>query len=370
MKVLARAQTLDAMGRDLVHMGAGEPDFATPKPIVEAGRRALADGNTRYTQVFGLPILREAVSHWYSKRYGLDVPVENIAITSGASGALQLAIAALVNPGDQVLVTDPGYPCNRQVVKLFDGEPVAVNVDASEHYAPTAEQFQSLWGEKTRAAMVASPSNPTGTTISASRLQALYDVVAKRNGWLIVDEIYHGLDYGNPLPSAAALGDRAIVLNSFSKFFGMTGWRLGWVVADPALLAEMERLAQNLFIAPSTPAQYAALAAFSDEVVQTAESRCDEFRRRRDVLVAGLRGLGFGLPVTPDGAFYLYADTSKFGDDSEALCWSLLEEAAVSTTPGIDFGDYKHNTALRFAYTTSMDRIELGLERLSCWLQR
>jgi len=366
MELVARAQQLEAEGRDIVHMEVGEPDFPTPEPIVAAGHRALETGRTRYTPSLGIPELRAAISGHYRDYYGVDVPPERIAVTPGASGALQLAMGVLINPGDRVLMADPGYPCNRHFVRLFDAIPVTVPVGPESGYQLTAEQVAGDWDAKTRAALVATPSNPTGTLLDATELAALCRVVEERDGMLIVDEIYHGLVYGGaPELTAAALSDRVIVINSFSKFFGMTGWRLGWLVGPPALMRAIEKLAQNIFLAPSTPAQYAALAAFTPQVRTLLEARRSEFARRRDTLLPMLRDIGFGIPVTPQGAFYLYADCSRFGDDSQELARRLLEEVGVAVTPGVDFGNHLPERHLRFAYTTTVERLVEGVRRIA-----
>ena len=365
MELLARAQQLEAEGRDIVHMEVGEPDFDTPAAVVEAGRTALAEGRTRYTPALGIPALREAISGHYRDYYGADVPPERIAVTPGASGALQLALGVLLDPGQKVLMADPGYPCNRHFVRFCDGEPVSVPVGAESDYQLHAAHVAQHWDGATRAAMVATPANPTGTLLDREQLVALAGATAERGGALIVDEIYHGLVYGVEEVTAATLADNVIVINSFSKYFGMTGWRLGWMVVPPGLLRAVERLAQNIYLAPSTPAQYAALAAFRPEVLAELETRRTEFARRRDVLLPALRELGFAIPSTPNGAFYLYADSRRFGDDSQALAQRFLEEAGVAVTPGIDFGTNRPADHLRFAYTTSVARLEEGVARIA-----
>ena len=371
MDLLARARTLEAEGRSIIHMEIGEPDFPTPGPIVEAGRQALADGLTHYTPATGLPALREALSRFYRDRENADVPASRIVVTPGASGALQLLMGVLVDPGDEVLVNDPGYPCNRHFVRLCEGRAVGVPVDAETGYQLTASLVDRYWSEHTRAVMLASPANPTGTLIAETELRAIIDLVRERGGAVIVDEIYRGLVYGEAGPSAACLagpGDAVFVINSFSKFFGMTGWRLGWLVAPDAYLRELDKLAQNIFLAAPTPAQHAALAAFSPECMQILEQRRQAFAERRDYLLPALRGLGFDIPATPQGAFYLYADCSRFGMDSQALAGRVLEQAGVAVTPGLDFGSHQPGRHLRFAYTTSLERLREGVKRLGDFL--
>jgi aspartate/methionine/tyrosine aminotransferase len=367
MQLLERAQRLEAAGRDIVHMEIGEPDFPTPAPIVAAARRALDAGRTRYTPACGLPELREALARYYRERYGMPVAPSRIVVTPGASGALQLALGVLVDPGTRVVLADPSYPCNRHFVRLFEGEPVSVPVGAEQGYQLTPEQLTAAWDARTRVALVASPSNPTGTLVAPDMLAALADTTATRGGTLVVDEIYHGLVYGPPPPTALALGGHVLVVNSFSKYFGMTGWRLGWLVAPPELVQDIEKLAQNLFLAPPTLSQYAALAAFETDTLAELETRREAFAARRDYLVEALRGLGFGIPLTPQGAFYVYADCS-FGDDALLLAQRLLDAAGVAVTPGIDFGSYRATRHLRFAYTTSLERLAEGVARIAAEL--
>ena len=365
MELVARAQELEAEGRDIVHMEVGEPDFPTPKAVVEAGRKALSDGRTLYTPALGIPELRTAISGHYRDYYGADVPPERIAVTPGASGALQLALGVLLDPGQNVLMADPGYPCNRHFVRFCDGEAVTVPVGPETDYQLSAVHLAAHWDDNTRAAMVATPANPTGMLLDRAQLLALCEAAQERGGALIVDEIYHGLVYGAEEVTAATLADNAIVINSFSKYFGMTGWRLGWMVVPPSLLRAVERLAQNIYLAPSTPAQYAALAAFSPAVQEELEGRRAEFARRRDFLLPALRDLGFEIPATPPGAFYLYANSRRFGEDSQQLARAFLEEAGVAVTPGVDFGDHRPAEHLRFAYTTSVERLQEGVTRIA-----
>lgn len=365
VSVLQRATQLAAAGADIVHMAAGEPDFATAGPIVEAGRAALARGATHYSQAAGIPPLREALSQHYADTYGLDVPPARIMITPGASGALLLIAALLIDPGDGMLMTDPGYPCNRHFMRLVEGRGQLVPVDAATHYQLTGDLVDAHWRENTIGAAVASPANPTGTALSRDDLRGLSRAVRARGGYLLVDEIYHGLCYEGAAPSVLEVDPDAFVINSFSKYFGMTGWRLGWLVAPEAAVAEMEKLAQNLFISMSTMAQYAALAGFEPPAREILEQRREIFRERRDFLLPAVRELGFTVPCAPDGAFYIYADASRFTDDSQAFCLQLLEEHGVALTPGLDFGHHRAAQHLRFSYTTGLARLELAVERLS-----
>ncbi|GHD17499.1 aminotransferase [Halioglobus japonicus] len=365
VEVLTRARELEAQGRDIVHLAAGEPDFATVAPIVEAGRKALADGATYYSEAAGLPALREALSTFYQTEYGLDISPRRIMITPGASGALLLIASLLMNPGDGMLMADPGYPCNRHFLRLVEGQGQLVPVDASTRYQMTPELMGDHWQANTIGAMLASPANPTGTALSREELAAVAAAVRQRKGYLVVDEIYHGLGYDAATPSVLEVDDDAFVINSFSKYFGMTGWRLGWLVAPEAAVEEMEKLAQNLFISMSTMAQYAALAGFEPATRELLDERRDIFRQRRDFLYPAVQTLGFDVPCKPEGAFYIYADASRFTDNSQAFCLQMLEEHGVALTPGLDFGHHRAAEHLRFCYTASMDRLELAVERLA-----
>jgi aspartate/methionine/tyrosine aminotransferase len=364
MELLARSQALESTGRSIIHMEVGEPDFPAAEPVMAAARRALQEGRTRYTPAVGIPALRQAIAEYYRTRYGVGVAPERILVTPGASGALQLATAVLVNPGQQVLMTDPGYPCNRHLVYLAEGEPVAIPVGAHEAYQLHPELVRRCWTDRTSAVLLASPANPTGTLVPREDLQAIIHLVEERGGRVIVDEIYHGLTYGTQASTALALSDNVFVVNSFSKYFGMTGWRLGWLVAPSDYVRDAEKLAQNLFLAPSTPAQYAALAAFSPAALAVFESRREEFQKRRDFLLPALRDLGFEIPLAPAGAFYLYADCSRFTDDSYRFAMALLENAGVAITPGIDFGRHAATRHVRFAYTNSLANLSEGVKRL------
>ena len=368
MEILARARELEREGRDIVHMEIGEPDFPTPKPICEAGMAAIASGAVFYTPAQGLPALRVAISGFYRTRYGVEVPPSRIIVTTGASGALLLAVSALVNPGDRVLVSDPGYPCNRHFVRLLDGEPVGVAVGADSNYQLTPELIEQHWDSRTIAAIAASPSNPTGTIIPVAHLETMTEIARKRGGTLIVDEIYHGLTYEGGVSTALALSDELFVINSFSKYFNMTGWRLGWMVVPERYVADVDKLAQNLFLAAPTPAQHAALAAFEPETLAILEARRAEFKARRDYLVPALRRLGFEIPQMPEGAFYVYAGCGRLTRDSFAFARDLLERAGVAITPGIDFGSHAPERHVRFAYTNAIERLEEGVRRIGKFL--
>jgi aspartate/methionine/tyrosine aminotransferase len=369
MALLARARELEAGGRSIVHMEIGEPDFVTPQPVIDAGIRALREGRTHYTPAVGLTPLRRRISWFYRERYGVEVDAERIVITPGASAALQLVLALLVDPGDRVLMADPGYPCNRNFVHLLNGVPVGLPVDAAMNYQPDVACVSAAWKGYVAALLVASPSNPSGTLMSEADIRALFALTQSRGSRLLVDEIYHGLTYGKAANTALAVSDEIFVINSFSKYFGMTGWRLGWLVAPRESVAGIDKLAQNLYLAAPTPAQYAALSAFEPENIAILEARRLEFRARRDYLLPALRDLGFEVAGTPEGAFYLYADCSRFTDDSYGFSMRLLEEAGVAITPGIDFGEHRPERHVRFAYTTSLENLQEGVRRLKHYLR-
>jgi aspartate/methionine/tyrosine aminotransferase len=369
MELMAKARAFEAQGRDIIHMEVGEPDFPTPQPVIEAAQRFIATGRVHYTHALGLPALRDAIARFYQERYGVAVEPERVIVTAGASGALLLALGVLIDPGDEVLLADPGYPCNRHFVRAFEGRAKPIAVDASTAYQPTAEMVAAQWSSRSRALLVATPSNPTGTVIELPQLAALRQAVTRRGGTLLVDEIYHGLTYGFDAETALSLGSDIFVINSFSKYFGMTGWRLGWLVAPQAYVREIEKLAQNLFISPSAPAQHAALAAFGADTAKILEARREEFRKRRDALLPGLRALGFTVATEPRGAFYVYADSSQHAADSFALANRLVTEAGVAATPGLDFGNCAPERHMRFAYTVGCERIEEGLRRMEAFLR-
>ncbi|MBK9394570.1 MAG: pyridoxal phosphate-dependent aminotransferase [Uliginosibacterium sp.] len=364
MELLARAQQLQAEGCDVIHMEVGEPDFPTPEPVVEAAQAFIKTGRVHYTPALGLPELREAISAFYAEHLDAKVSADRIVVTAGASGALLLAVAALTDPGNEWLLSDPGYPCNRQFVQAFGGRVKSLPVKAQAAYQPDLSQVEDAWSADTKAVLIASPSNPTGTLIDDERLDGLVAITRQRRACLVVDEIYQGLVYGRPAKSVLARHDEVLVVNSFSKYFGMTGWRLGWLVVPTMLTRHIEKLAQHLYIAPSTPAQHAALAAFSSDNLAILEQRRQLFGLRRDKLLAGLQGLGFRIDSKPEGAFYIYANSEHCASDSTELSRRLLEHSHVATTPGRDFGEYLAQQHLRLAYTMSEARIEEALDRI------
>ena len=369
MKLLARAKELEAQGKKIVHLEIGEPDFDTPAPIVMAGIKALDMGHTNYTPAVGLDELRVAIANHYKTRDGIDVDKNRIVVTPGSSSALQLVCGALINPGDEVILTDPGYPCNKQFVQLAGGAPVFIELDEDTNYALSPDAVRDVWTDKTKAILLASPSNPTGVLIDTATLDEIAEFAREKNGYLILDEIYQGLVYDCEVKSFANRHENVFIINSFSKYFCMTGWRLGWLVAPEEFIDSIDRLAQNLFLAASTVSQYAALAAFTPATIDILESYRNEFKARRDYLYQALNDLGFKMKGKPQGAFYLYANSTKFSDDSYQLVQNLLEDVGVAITPGVDFGSHLAKDHVRFAYTRSVDQLELAISRLQGYLK-
>ena len=364
MAILARARELQAQGRDIIHMEVGEPDFPTPEPIVRAGMAALQAGHTHYTPALGLPALRQAIAGYYQDRHGVAVDPTRVCVTPGASGALLLVMAALFDPGQEVLLADPGYPCNRHFARLVEARGVGVPVGPETGFQLTAELVARHWGPRTRGVLVANPGNPTGTLIDHAELAAIHALVREKGGWLIVDEIYHELVYDAVPPSAAGLGEDVVVLNSFSKYWMMTGWRLGWLLAPPDLMPAVDRLAQNVFLSAPTVAQHAGLAALAPDTRPVLETRKAELAARRDWLVPELRRLGLGVPVVPQGAFYVYAEIASRSQAADSLVELLLTQAGVAVTPGTDFGAHRADRHVRFAYTTRLERIQEAVARM------
>ena len=367
------AQVIDASpacdpaqgGERMLFLNIGEPDFTAPPLVQEAAERAIRAGRTQYTDALGLSALREALSGWYAQRFGLDVPARRIMITAGASAALQLACLALFEAGDEVLMPDPSYPCNRHFLAAADAVARLLPTTAAQRFQLDAAAVAQAWTPATRGVLLASPSNPTGTSIHPDALRRIDAVVRGHDGVMIVDEIYLGLSYDDTFGhSALQLGDHIVSVNSFSKYFNMTGWRLGWLVLPDQLVAPMERLAQNLFICASTIAQHAALACFHPESIAEYERRRAEFRARRDKVVPALNRLGLTVPVMPDGAFYAYADCSAHSADSWDFAFQLMHSAHVALTPGRDFGRHDPARWLRLSFASSQARLDEALHRL------
>ncbi len=364
MTVMARAQQLESQGRRIVHMEVGEPDFSSAQPIIDAGKRALDDGLTKYTAAVGLTELRECLSAHYRENYNVEVGADRILITPGASSGLNLLANLLVRAGDDVLLSDPAYPCVRNFIHMMSAQPQLIPVGIEQNFQPTLEQLDEYCTDKTSGLWLASPSNPTGTILERSKLKAACDWAESRQKHLLVDEIYHGLHYVDDLPSVLELDQSVFVVNSFSKYFGMTGWRLGWIVVPQEQVEMATILAQNMYISASSISQYAALAAFTPEATQIFEERREAFRLRRDFLAGALKRMGFLLSDNIQGAFYVYANISKFSDDCEKFCHDMLEDHGVALTPGTDFGEFESRSHVRIAFTTDMDSLELGVQRL------
>ena len=369
MEIQTAARELERHGKDVIHMEIGEPDFSTPQPIIDAAIKALNDKPMFYTSALGIQPLREAIAHFYWNKYHVKVSSDRIIVTAGSSAALLMTMGVLLNAGDEVLMADPGYPCNRHFVRAMEGVPKTIPVGPDSDYQMAARHIAANWSERSVAALVASPSNPTGTLVVVEELRRIHAEVVSRGGTLIVDEIYQGLTYGVAPSTALSIADDMFVINSFSKYFQMTGWRLGWLVVPPQYVREVEKLAQNLFISPSTPAQYAALAAFDADTINIVEQRRIEFQARRDFLMPALRGLGFEIPVEPQGAFYIYAQSDRIATDSFALSRRILQDAHVAITPGKDFGANAPEKHIRIAYTQTIPRLTEAIERMSTYLR-
>jgi aspartate/methionine/tyrosine aminotransferase len=369
MEVQRRAFELEAMGRHIIHMEIGQPDFGAPPCVRDAVSEAMATHSLGYTDALGMRVLREGIAQFYAERFGVDVSPGRIIVTAGASGAFLLLCGTLFGPGDEVLLPAPGYPCNRHFVAMFDATPTDLLVEPEESFQPTVEAIEAAWGPATRGIVIATPSNPTGTSMPFEHLAAVARTVRGRRGALIVDEIYQSLSYGSHERTVLELGDDCYVVNSFSKYFNLTGWRIGWLVAPDAVVPDLERLAQNAFICPSAPAQYAALAALTPHAISIYEDRRAEFKKRRDFMVPALQAIGFKVPAMPDGAFYIYADCSAFCDDSFSFAFELLERAGVAITPGRDFRGSRPGGFVRFAYTQSLESLAAGIDRIATALK-
>jgi aspartate/methionine/tyrosine aminotransferase len=358
-------------GRPMIFLNIGEPDFTATEPVRAAAERALHAGRTQYTDATGLPELQEAISGWYAQRFGLAIDPARIVVTAGASAALQLACLALVDRDDEVLLPDPSYPCNRHFVAAAEGRPVLLPEGPEARFQLDAAAVRSAWGPRTRGVLLASPSNPTGTSIEPEEMRRIVEFVRSRGGFTIVDEIYLGLSFDARYGRSALMhGDDVVSINSFSKYFCMTGWRLGWMVVPPALVPAVEKLAQNLYICASSVAQQAALACFEPASIAEYERRRAEFRARRDFLVPALERIGLSVPVMPDGAFYAWADCSAHAASSWDFAFELMRRAQVAITPGRDFGRHAAERFVRFSYASSMAQLREAVERLSSVLER
>lgn len=374
MEVAKAAQALAAQvagsAEPMIFLNIGEPDFTAPALVQQAADRAIREGRTQYTPALGIEPLRQALSDWYQQRFGVDVPARRIVITAGASAALQLVCLSLINAGDEILMPDPSYPCNRHFVSAAEGRAVLLPTTAQERFQLSADKVQAAWSDQTRGVLLASPSNPTGSSIAPQELRRIHEVVKARDGVTIIDEIYLGLSYDEALgQTALAIDDNIISINSFSKYFNMTGWRLGWAVVPEALVPVVERVAQNLFICASTIAQHAALACFAPESMAEYERRRAEFKARRDYFIPALEALGLPVPVAPDGAFYAWADCSeaarKLGvEGSWDFAYAVMERAHLAITPGRDFGSHDTGRFVRFSTANSMEQLQEAIARL------
>ena len=365
MSLMAEAKKLDAQGHHVIHMEMGEPDFSTPQPIIDAGITALQSGNTHYTPTLGLPALREAIAEFYLNEYQVKIDAEQIIITPGSASALQLVLNLMVSEGDSVAFADPAYPSTHNLVRLLGGKVLQIPVHEVSDWQLTAELIEENWNDSINAVLLASPSNPTGTVLDDIQLQKIADFCMSKDIFLLMDEIYHGLIYTKAPKTAAGLNENTFVINSFSKFYGMTGWRVGWIVSPKEYLNELNKLAQHTYLAAPTLGQHAALAAFQEGTQHILIQRRDEFKVRRDYLYQALLDLGFTVSVKPEGAFYIYANCEKFTQDSFQFATEVLKEKHVAITPGIDFGNARANQHVRFAYTTDLEYLKIGMQRLS-----
>lgn len=369
MEIMKEAARLQARGRSIIHLSIGEPDFSAPAPVVEAATAAMAAGRLRYTHAAGIDPLRAAIAADYRRTFGVDLDPARVIVTAGASAGLLLAFAALLERDGEVLMPDPTYPCNRHFAAAFEGRAKLIPCGPERRFQLDAELIARNWSAATRGVLLATPSNPTGTSIAPPTLRAAIAEVQARGGFVVIDEIYQRLSYDAAPHTALALSDDVFVLNSFSKYFNMTGWRLGWMVVPAWAVADIEKLAQNLFICPSAIAQHAALACFTPDALAVYEQRRLEFGQRRDYLLGALKKLGFGIPVDPDGAFYIYADVSRFSRDSWSFAFDLLRETGVCLIPGRDFGYAEPQRYVRISYATDRARLEQAVDRLERFLQ-
>ena len=367
MDFLDAAMARQAAGENIIRMEVGEPVFDLPPLVARAAQQAIASGANGYTSSLGIAPLREAIAGFCQDRYGVNLDPRRVVVTTGSSAALGMLCDLLLDPGDTLLLSDPGYPCNANFVYRCGATPIRIPVTAEKHYQPDVQDLEHYWQDSSAGLLVASPSNPTGDMVDRATLAALYDGVNARGGALIVDEIYHGLCYSDDAPfSALNLGDEAWVINSFSKYFGMPGWRLGWMVVPEMALDAVRIMTQNFFISPPTVAQHTALAAFHPESLAIFDQRRTALQERRDFLVPALRELGFGIHHPPTGAFYIYANIDRFGDDCETFCWDILDRTGISITPGTDFGHFHARSHVRFSYTAEpLERLQEAVDRLA-----
>ncbi|PLC53184.1 aminotransferase [Pollutimonas nitritireducens] len=370
VELFKQASALNAQGHDIISLGIGEPDFTAPPQVIETLNRASQAGLSGYTSPAGIAPLRVAIADYYKQHFGAEVDAERVIVTAGASGALLLAAMALINPGDEILMPDPSYPANQNFITGAGGIPRLIPCSAEQRFQLDAAAIREHWSPATRGVLIASPSNPTGTTIASEDLKALIAEVRERGGFIIMDEIYLGLYYDAVPQSALALDDNIVIINSFSKYFHMTGWRLGWLIAPPHIVPTIERLAASLAICAPSLAQHAAITCFEPEVMRIYENRRLSFKQRRDYLLPELERLGLHVPAKPDGAFYIYADIRQHSHDSDEFSRRLLHEAGVAAVPGRDFGPAHSSYSMRFSYATGLDRLQEAVQRMEHFLGR
>lgn len=368
VELFKQASALNAQGRDVISLGIGEPDFTAPAQVIETLHRAASAGLGSYTSPAGIAPLRDAIAHYYKQQFSAEVDPARVIVTAGASGALLLAAMTLINPGDEILMPDPSYPANQNFIMAAGGIPRLVPCSPGQRFQLDAQSVAQHWGPATRGVLIASPSNPTGTTIAPDELKALIAEVKKRDGFVIMDEIYLGIHYDQAPQSALALDDSVVIINSFSKYFHMTGWRLGWLIAPPHLVAAMEKLAASVAICAPSLAQHAALTCFEPEVMRVYDTRRLSFKQRRDYLLPEFERLGLHVPVVPDGAFYIYADVRQHSQNSQEFSHRLLHEASVAAVPGQDFGPAHAAHMMRFSYATGLDRLQEAVSRMQRFL--
>ncbi len=368
MEILERAQAMEANGEHIIHMEIGEPDFPTPGPVQEAALETIRADRTKYTHSLGLPQLRERISKHYTDEYGVHVDPERVIVTTGSSGGMLLVFSALIDQGDRVLITDPCYPCYPNFIKLAGGVPEYVPMGEDEGWQIDSKRFSDAAAKGAKAAVINSPANPTGVVLTAPVMADLAKTATDNDVLILSDEIYHGMVYEGHGHTMLEFTDEVVVINGFSKFYAMTGWRLGWIIVPPGLVRPIQTLQQNLFISPPTISQEAALAALSDSRVEL-ERMTKLYDERRRWLVPRLRDLGFGIPIAPTGAFYVLANAKHLSTDSYSLALEILRDAKVAVTPGIDFGSAAEGY-LRFSYANSLAELREGCNRLEAWLKQ
>jgi aspartate/methionine/tyrosine aminotransferase len=364
MDVMAKGQELERQGRQVVHLEFGEPDFATPPCVCEAALEAMREGKTHYTHSLGILPLREAIAEDYAATYGVEVSPEQILITAGVSPAMLVTATALLDHGDEIIISDPHYPCYPNFIRAVGGEPAFVEVDEEDGFEFRLDAIKARLTPRTKAILVNSPSNPTGARLSVGTLRAIADLGLH----VVSDEIYHALVYGGEQEhSILEFTDKCIVVNSFSKRFAMTGWRLGYAIVPPEFVRPMQRIAMNLFLSTNEFVQWSGIVALR-AAQGHARTMCKEYDERRRFMLRRLREIGFRVAREPEGAFYIFANAGHFGQDSRKLAFELLAEAGLATAPGIDFGEHGEGF-LRFSYASSIENIALGMDRLEDYLK-